>query len=186
MKVKNITAIVGLCIGIAFIANASYIQIKAHVAQVLIANAFNKQKLTAEPQQPWPWADTTILAKLSIGEHTEYVLSHASMRNLAFGPSHVSQTVLPGRHGNSVIVGHRDTHFAHLQHVKKGEIIQIDDGKRIIRYKVSELAVIDKNEVAVMNNINESVLTLITCYPFNDLTKNPDLRYVVRAIEYVI
>lgn len=172
-----------LAMGLGLITSAGYIQTKAEIAQLLIARAYEHRVNTDSPQKPWPWADTTILAKLIIKQQTEYILADASMRNLAFGPAHMSQTAIPGTYGNSVIIGHRDTHFEKLKDIQLGEIIQIErDGIRI-HYRVAETAIVDESEVDVIERLEKTALTLITCYPFNSIHPNPKQRFVVRAIK---
>jgi len=169
--------------GLFLLGNASYIHLKAALAQVLIANAYAKQVKSQDMQKPWPWADTQVSAKLTIKGRSDYVLSDASGRNLAFGPAHVASTAMPGTVGNSVIVGHRDTHFAHLEGVQIGETIQLEKGGVKIEYQVLETAVVNENDTQVMAPLSSTALTLITCYPFNDISPNPHLRYVIRAIK---
>ena len=48
---------------------------------------------------------------------------------MAFGPGHLSASSLPGQPGNSVIAGHRDTHFNFLQYVEVGESLVIELNK---------------------------------------------------------
>lgn len=170
-------------VGLTFLVNASYIQLKAELAQVLIASAYAQQIATQTPQKPWPWADTQVLAKLKIGRQTDYILADANMRNLAFGPAHMSQTSDLGEQGNSVVVGHRDTHFSHLQNVKVGEIIYVQLPNKTTEYRIEEIAIVDESEVAVIDNLPITALTLITCYPFNDVNPNPHQRFVVRAVK---
>ncbi|MFT6267692.1 MAG: sortase A [Alphaproteobacteria bacterium] len=171
-----------LIVGIALLVNASYIQLKAQLAQVLIASAYNKQIAQQQVKKPWPWADTHVLAKLEVLGKTNYILANASMRTLAFGPAHMSQSANLGDLGNSVIVGHRDTHFSHLQNIKVGEIIRLHQGSEQTIYRVEEIKVVDETQVSVIEDLPLSALTLITCYPFNAVSPNPKQRFVVRAI----
>lgn len=169
--------------GLSLIVSASYIQLKAELAQVLIASAYRQQIATQTPQKPWPWADTKVLAKLQIGENIDYVLADANMRNLAFGPAHMTQTSPLGERGNSVIVGHRDTHFAYLQHVKVGQRISVQQPNKHTEYQIQEIAIVKASDLGVINDLPTTSLTLITCYPFNDINPNPTKRFVVRAIK---
>jgi sortase A len=185
IKNKRIVACSILLVGIGLLVNASYIQLKAQLAQVLMASAYAKHSLNSgtQAQKPWPWADTHVIAKLEIQGKSEYVLSNASMRNLAFGPAHMPQTAPLGSQGNSVIVGHRDTHFSRLQNVKVGEIISLHQPHKQTRYKIEEIIVVHQTQMDVTAQLQQSALTLITCYPFNGLDPNPQQRFVVRAIE---
>ncbi|MDT0596597.1 class GN sortase [Glaciecola petra] len=179
-----------LTIGCCLIINASYIQIKASVAQMLIAGAFREQLYTGQPVKPWPWADTKVIAKLSTSisnnTHKSYVLQDASMRNLAFGPAYMVNTgelASTANFGNSVIVGHRDTHFAYLEHLTINDEITVSDYNGETRYKVIQVEVVDESDVSVLEQTEQKILTLITCYPFDDISPDPTERYVVRAIK---
>lgn len=187
MKEKGILLFV---LGCCFMINASYIQIKALVAQVLIADAFKEQLKTGQSVKPWPWADTKVVAKLSANINNKtfnsYVLHDASMRNLAFGPAHMVNTgdlLSSTNFGNTVIVGHRDTHFAFLEHLSIDDKLTVSDFSGESRYKIIQIKVVDELDVGVLQETGQKVLTLITCYPFNDMSPDPTERYVVRAIK---
>ena len=174
-----------LVLGLGFIFHASYIQLKAQLAQVLIASAYAKQSEYPDqkPVEPWPWADTRVVAKLEISGKIDYILANASMRNLAFGPAHMPQSAALGSQGNSVIIGHRDTHFSHLQNIEIGETIRLYQGNKLSIYKVEEMMVVNEDDVEVLSDLPMSALTLITCYPFNGLNPKPKQRFVLRAIK---
>src|SRR5205085_1279020 len=95
-----------------------------------------------------------------------YVLDNSSARALAFGPAYVSGTAMPGASGNTVIVAHRDTHFAFLEKIAAGEEIDIETSRGAVRYRVQEITVVDRNETRVLDSDDAAQLTLITCYPF--------------------
>jgi len=168
-------------VGLALVINASYIQLKAQLAQVLIASAYAQQITSGRATKPWPWADTRVLGQLEIGDNTDYILADASMRNLAFGPAHMSQTSALGEQGNSVIVGHRDTHFAHLQYVKVGQLIRVKQVQKDTEYRVDEISIVDEFDTGVIDDLTTTSLTLITCYPFNAISPNTRQRFVIRA-----
>jgi sortase A len=135
-------------------------------------------------QPPWPWADTHPVARLSAkgGDIELIVLEGGSGRTLAFGPGHLSISVLPGERGNSIIAGHRDTHFLFLQHMKRGETIQVElpDGRRHL-YQVTEIDVVDSRRGSLVLDTDTPTLSLVTCYPFNALDAGGPMRYVVSA-----
>ena len=101
-------------------------------------------------------------------------------RELAFGPAHVSGTSAPGGSGNSVIVAHRDTHFAFLRSLRADDEIGVETSRGAARYRVREVSVVDKSETRVLD-ADSAQLTLITCYPFNAIRPGTSLRYVVIA-----
>ena len=61
------------------------------------------------------------------------VLAGASGRTLAFGPGHVDGTPLPGEHGNAVVSGHRDTHFAFLRDLRCGDVLEVQTAAAALR-----------------------------------------------------
>lgn len=162
--------------GLTIAAQGAWIHVKAALAQVLLEMSWR----TAV--RPWPWADTHALAKLEIEGDTIIVLAGASGRTMAFGPGHVDGTALPGQHGNCVITAHRDTHFASLRNVARGDRIALRtaSGQRT-EYEVTRTMVVGKNETWLLEDDGVDKLTLITCYPFDAVLPGGPLRYVVVA-----
>jgi sortase A len=163
---------------------AAWIAAKAHLAQHLVRHAWAETLVGAEDASPWPWADTQPVARLVVpGRGVDlFVLAGASGRTLAFGPGHVTGTPLPGEPGNSVVSGHRDTHFAFLRRLKGGDAVVVErrDGRRR-RYRVSDTRVVDRRETWVAGDAGDTRLTLVTCYPVRALRPGGPLRYVVAA-----
>jgi len=180
-----LTALVLLLLALAAwqLGGALWIQAKAALAQHLIASAW--AGTTADgAKRPWPWADTRPVARLTIPSRQVelYVLAGTSGRSLAFGPGHVDGTAAPGSAGNSVIVAHRDTHFAFLRDLREDEEILVEDASgRVTRYRVREVAVVDKHETRLLDPADSPQLTLITCWPFDAVQPGTAQRYVVIA-----
>jgi sortase A len=134
--------------------------------------------------KPWPWADTYPVARLTLGRASGglMVLEGASGRNLAFGPTHDPASVLPGERGNSVIEGHRDTHFGALQALKMGDVIRVElpRGRRE-SFVIVNLHVADSRLSRIALESATPRLTLVTCYPFDAVRPGGPLRYVVTA-----
>jgi sortase A len=165
--------------------HAAWIEAKAQLAQVLIRRAWRQESAGAGDTRPWPWADTHPVARLVVpgrGVDT-FVLAGASGRTLAFGPGHLDGTPTPGARGNAVISGHRDTHFAFLQRLERGDLVWVEarDGRRR-RFVVASTRIVDRRDVAVVADMGDTRLTLVTCYPFDALRAGGPLRYVVTAL----
>jgi sortase A len=157
--------------------------VKAFAAQVLINAAWDRTQRGAEQARPWPWADTTPVARMTFDEQkTLVVLEGSSGRNLAFAPSHDAASVLPGEPGNSVISAHRDTHFRVLEHAQIGDRIQVEraDG-RSFEFSVTDVSVVDSRKRRIALDGDEPTLTLVTCYPFDAISPGGPLRFVVTA-----
>lgn len=178
--------ITGLCVaGFLLLLSGTWIYLKAALAKILLASAWEQTVSGSNEVKPWPWADTFPVARLYVPRLNvdEIVLSGANGPTLAFGPGHVMHTERPGGEGNCVIVGHRDTNFRFLKSIKKGDDIVIRDRGGIdFHYTVSRMEIVDKNDVWVTSQCFKDSLTLITCYPFDDILPGPG-RYVVWAKE---
>ena len=181
--IKKISLSILVIAGCWHIWSGSYIYVKAQFAQYLLNNAWSKTVAGDNKVKPWSWADTYPVAKLSFPnlEKDLIVLEGGSGRTMAFGPGHVSATPLPGHGGNSVIVGHRDTHFAQLKRVKTDDIIEVRLPHKHLTYRVIKTFIVDEKNMEVMQNDGLDQLTLITCYPFDAIQPGGSLRYVVQA-----
>jgi sortase A len=173
-----------VCAGLACFGNGLYIYAKAQVAQVLLHAAWARTQVSGAPFKPWPWADTHPLARLMAPAHDAdlLVLSGASGRTLAFGPGHLDGSANPGEMGNSVITGHRDTHFRFLQDVAAGESLVLEERNGTRRYfHVRRTYVADFRALDIPRDTPTPTLTLVTCYPFDAINPGGPLRYVVVA-----
>ena len=183
-KYSTFVALALALIGTWEVASAALIHAKALVAQQLIAHAWTQARDGGPAPRPWPWADMRPVARLTIPARGVelFILDNATPRALAFGPAHVGGTAAPGSWGNSVIVAHRDTHFAFLRRVSLDDEIDIEGARGVkTRYRVSEVTVVEKGEARVLDPADSAQLTLITCYPFDAVRPGTVLRYVVVA-----
>ncbi len=89
---------------------------------------------------------------------------------------------MPGEIGNTVIAGHRDTHFRFLQNVELGEhlSLELSDGSKHL-YEVVAVDIIDSRKGALRLDTDAAMLSLVTCYPFAAREAGGPLRYVVTA-----
>lgn len=171
-----------LCLGFWQFGQGAYIPAKAWVAQELMHRAWQKAEGGNQKPVPWPWADTWPVARLSAkgGEIALIILEGGSGRTLAFGPGHLSISALPGQNGNSIIAGHRDTHFQFLQDMKVGETITVDlpDGRSHI-FRVTGIDVVDSRRGSLILDTDAPTMSLVTCYPFGAMNAGGPMRYVV-------
>ena len=172
------------CLGTWQVASAGWIHAKALVAQRLIAASWQQARDGGPARRPWPWADMRPVARLSVpGKGVElFVLDSATQRALAFGPAHVGGTSAPAGWGNTVMVAHRDTHFAFLKDLAIDDEIEVEGARgEPARYRVREVAIVDQGEARVLDFADIAQLTLITCYPFDAIQPGTKKRYVVIA-----
>lgn len=102
-------------------------------------------------------------------------------RTLNLAAGHLPDTPWPGRPGNSAIAAHRDTFFRKLRHIERQDDILVTTPTDVYRYVVVSTRVVNPDEVWVLSSTEESVLTLITCYPFSYVGNAPQ-RFIVRAV----
>lgn len=173
-----------LCLGFWQLGQGAYIPAKAWFAQGLMQRAWLRSTNDNDQQPPWPWADTWPVARLSAkgGDVDLIILAGGSGRTLAFGPGHLSASVLPGERGNSVVAGHRDTHFSFLRDIEVGEPLYVENiGGRKHLYKVIGIDVVDSRRGSLLLDTDAAILSLVTCYPFDQREAGGPLRYVVTA-----
>ena len=170
--------------GTLSLANGAWIPAKAALAQVLLDIAWQETLRTRGSTRPWPWADTWPVARLIAPSHKKsmVVLAGADGAALAFGPGHLTTSAPPGASDNSVIAGHRDTHFAFLKSLKPGDALQLQARDGVLHhYRVTRASVVHETDTSVLEPSQDPMLTLITCYPFFALVSGGPLRYVVHA-----
>lgn len=178
-----LTIALPLC-GMWQIGQGTYIHAKAILAQVLLETAWAESIEGQKEVKPWPWADTWPVSRLFVPrlEISRIVLAGASGSSLAFGPGHLFGTSQPGQQGNSVIVGHRDTHFKFLELLRTGDVITVqNENNRSSSYLVTEIKIVTETELHHLAQSRDATLTLITCYPFDAISTGGPLRYVVVA-----
>lgn len=163
------------------LAQASWIPVKAEVAQWLIERSWEKT-LSGDPDSsPWPWADTHAEALLSVPklQIRQVVLAGNSGRNLAFGPV-INDGSLNSR--DRVISGHRDTHFRFLESLEAGDLFQLITRDSSRWFEVRYLEVVDTRYQELEIDPGMDRISLVTCYPFDSLQAGGPLRYVVTAM----
>lgn len=169
--------------GVAVSSQGFYMDAKAIIAQGLIAHSWHQRTADSPPPTPWWWADTKAIAKLEVTRLNEqvFVMQDASGESLAFGPGHLNASAGISKAGHVMIAGHRDSHFKFLQRLKIGDLIETTDHQsNIARYKIRELRILNTLTEDLIR-LDQSRLTLITCYPFDGFIPGGPLRYIVDA-----
>lgn len=179
----SLLAIAVIVCGLVLLSQGLWIHAKAYVAQILLDRAFTQSIATGERVKPWSWADTWPVARIEAPRlrASAIALNGASGQALAFGPGHLQNTPIAGERGTAIYAAHRDTHFAFLKNVEKGDFIVItrDDGKTFT-YRATQMTVTRWDEAQIDVNAAGSHLVLATCYPFDAVKQGP-LRYIVYA-----
>lgn len=191
---------------------SGWIYAKAYLAHILIERAWQQTLKTGENTLPWPWADTWPVARIQAPKQSIdwVVLAGAHGSSLAFAPGHIDGTALPEQvmHADDLhfstnksdhrfhaafnpqqtmshiaLSGHRDTHFAFLQHAQKGDIIRLQkrNGSWLV-YRIDHTEIKNIKDGPWLMDKTLPRLSLVTCYPFDALTPGGSERFIVQAI----
>lgn len=88
---------------------------------------------------------------------------------LAKGVGHFTKSVLPGELDNSVLSGHRTSVFNRLGELKVHDKILVKTKAGTFTYQVRKFRVVKRTDRTVIVPTPTAVLTLTTCYPFNNI-----------------
>lgn len=97
------------------------------------------------------------------------------------GAGWIEGTAEPGSAGNVGLAGHRDGFFRGLKDLQSGDVIEIATFDGPLTYRVSDISIVDPEDVHVLAPTPEPAVTLVTCYPFYFVGNAPK-RYIVRAV----
>lgn len=183
LRSRRLLTALGASLMAAGFGHASWVEAKAMLAQVLLQRAWEHTLATGIPARPWPWADTLPVARFEVPRLgvSQIVLSGAGGRSLAFGPSMSGAGARPGEVGNVVLSGHRDTHFGVLRDVRPGDRVWLETRDARHAYVIDSVRVADAREERIDLSTERSLLTLVTCYPFNAINPRGPLRFVVHG-----
>jgi LPXTG-site transpeptidase (sortase) family protein len=108
------------------------------------------------------------------------IMEGIDRRTLRRAAGHIPGTPLPGQLGNVAIAGHRDTFFRPLRNIRRDDEITLTTLNGSYRYRVDSTSVVEPQETHVLDDSDDAILTLVTCYPFNFVGSAPK-RFIVRA-----
>lgn len=99
---------------------------------------------------------------------------------LRVAAGHIPGTALPGEPGNAGFAAHRDTFFRPLKSIRTGDDVVVTTPRGVYRYAVTGTEIVEPDNVSVLDHSAGSLLTLVTCYPF-DYIGNAPQRFIVHA-----
>ena len=99
---------------------------------------------------------------------------------LAHAIGHLPDTPLPWQPGNSALAAHRDALFRPLKDVRSGDRLRLRTPYGDFEYRVLETLIVAPEDLWVLDRTPVTMLTLISCYPFDYIGAAPE-RFIVRA-----
>lgn len=112
-----------------------------------------------------------VMAVLSIPSISckEVIREGSSKGTLAKALGHMEGTAFPGQIGNCAIAGHRNYNFGmyfnRLDEVELDDEITISTQTDTFTYKVTEIKVVEPEDLSVLEQGDDTRVTLITCTP---------------------
>jgi sortase A len=129
-----------------------------------------------------PDADPLVLGRIEIPRIgvTAIVREGDDDTTLAIAVGHISGTARPGERGNMALAGHRDSFFRALRDIRRKDTIRFVTPERSYEYVVDSTEVVGPEDTRVLDPTSDTVLTLVTCFPFKYVGHAPN-RFIVRA-----
>lgn len=176
--------LVSACLGAALFGKGLYLGGKAILAQHLLDRSWSKTAASGEVHLPWAWMDAHPVGRIIFEGHDEshIILNTDSGQALAFGPA-----VINGTENTDMlaIAAHKNTQFRTLKDLIAGDLITLERPKgETITYRMIYSEILDSRTQGIEIETpaqTPSKLALVTCYPFNAISFNGPLRYVVYA-----
>lgn len=125
--------------------------------------------------------EAPIVLNVDAANKTEY------FKALENGVAHMKGSVLPGEVGNSFIFGHSSFYESSIGNYKdifknlndleaKDKIFIFSSGKKIT-FVVEDKKIVKPDDLSVLSNSTDSILTILTCWPVG----TTDSRLIIRA-----
>jgi sortase A len=108
------------------------------------------------------------------------VYEGTSEQNLHRGAGRIEGTARLGETGNIGIAAHRDGFFRALKDIVAGDEVIVESIHSTELYRVVDTRIVEPSDVAVLQPTEDSMVTLVTCYPFYFMGSAPQ-RFIVRA-----
>jgi sortase A len=108
------------------------------------------------------------------------ILEGVDYKTIRRAVGHFPHTSMPDQSGNMALAAHRTTQFYGLRNIRIGDDVTITSRRGASHYQVEKLWVVNPEDVSVLDPSAETVLTLVTCFPFDFHGAAPQ-RFIVRA-----
>ena len=137
------------------------------------------RSIQTEAAKDW---DLGVVARISFDrlQKEVFVYGDENPANLKKGPVWLRMTRSFAAQGNTVVAGHRDTHFRFLKDARVGDVFRVDDAVIHRTYRITEMRVVWPKDRSLLAPAPKKVITLVTCYPFY-LVGKANRRMIVRA-----
>ena len=102
---------------------------------------------------------------------------------MAFPPSLLEDSEKPNQYWNTVISSHNDSHFNVLENSDIGDDLLLEDQQgKIVSYRIMTIDIVSEYDLSSYLFQDETMITLITCYPFEVTNTAKTQRLVIQAV----
>lgn len=142
--------------------------------------------LTVKPRTNFDLVISKLNIDVPVIQNVDGTNKNNYTKALQEGVAHYKGTALPGETGNIFIFGHSSSLdldskyneiFKNLNDLENGDAISIFYQDKNYQYQVFQKAIIEPDDLSVLDQDQDYILTLMTCWPIG----TTDQRLVVRA-----
>jgi sortase A len=180
-----------LTVGVLALGYNGFVLLDTKLYQAVEASRFQQQLENVRPpitsaervrDLPIPPTPKGVLGRIEIARIglAAMIAEGTDERTLRRAVGHIPGTSLPGQQGNVAIAGHRDTFFRALDNIHNDDEITLTTLDGTYRYLVDSTQVVAPEDTQVLDDSSDTILTLVTCYPFYFVGPAPK-RFIVRA-----
>lgn len=173
-KIRRITGIILILIGLSIISSIVYKKIETNKKQNELQNILEEiineepKELTEEEELQTinGYKPIALMEIPSIGL-SQGIVEGITDESLQYYLGHFENSVGPGENGNFSVAGHRVSDyseaFVNLYKAEIGDEIIVKANKKEYIYKITESFIVSPTDVSVLNNTDSATITLVTC-----------------------
>ncbi len=171
-----------LVIGLASIGWYTSVRMTAEREQASLSDELDRVAETGTRRATTRTASRALVGRIEVPRLNLSAVARegVDVRTLRIAVGHIPGTALPGHRGNAGFAAHRDTFFAPLESVRKGDEVIVTTTDGVFRYAVTGPRVVEPADLSVRDPTSDTTLTLVTCSPFDYFGSAPQ-RFIVRA-----
>lgn len=176
-KIRKITGIILILVGLTIIASIVYKKIETKKKQQELQNILEqvineeKEELTEEEQEQKLESingyKPIALMEIPSINLSQGIVEGISDASLQYYLGHFESSVGPGEKGNFSIAGHRVSDyseaFVNLYKAEIGDEIIVKANKKEYIYKITESFIVSPTDISVLENTDNATITLVTC-----------------------
>jgi sortase A len=177
-------AIISFLLALFFLTWAFYIPAKSVIAESLVQSAWTKTLAGEIKVRPWPWSGSWPVARIKIPQLGIDEILLSSDHEVSIGSLSVRQvrTFYDKSSGITLLSATQDSQFYFLQDLELGHHIFLqDETGQVQHYQVEDIQIMDSRNLGISTPLDENWLTLACNYPFDSISGDGPLRYVVSA-----